>query len=191
MTDDNDKGRGTSTSGGRAPLTLKPRTSGAVSAGMVKQSFSHGRTKTVVVETKRRRVDAPGGRSPTLAPERRPAFEARPPAPPARPAARAADAGAAHGLSEDERRARQRAIELARQQQERLAAEREARARAEQPPATVAPPAPPMAAPAAMAAPETAPAPPAPASPPPVAAAPPAPPCTAADRPARRRPPPP
>src|ERR1700754_1116767 len=44
--------------GGRAPLTLKPR-SGAVSSGTVKQSFSHGRSKTVVVETKRRRVDAP------------------------------------------------------------------------------------------------------------------------------------
>jgi translation initiation factor IF-2 len=44
--------------GGRAPLTLKPR-GGAVSAGTVKQSFSHGRSKTVVVETKRRRVDAP------------------------------------------------------------------------------------------------------------------------------------
>src|ERR1700742_4731381 len=46
--------------GGRAPLTLKPRP-GAVSAGTVKQSFSHGRSKTVVVETKRRRVDGPGG----------------------------------------------------------------------------------------------------------------------------------
>jgi translation initiation factor IF-2 len=44
--------------GGRTPLTLKPR-GGAVSSGTVKQSFSHGRSKTVVVETKRRRVDAP------------------------------------------------------------------------------------------------------------------------------------
>ncbi|MBW3559300.1 MAG: IF-2-associated domain-containing protein, partial [Proteobacteria bacterium] len=44
----------------RAPLTLKPR-GGAVNSGTVKQSFSHGRTKTVVVETKRRRMDAPGG----------------------------------------------------------------------------------------------------------------------------------
>src|ERR1700748_827418 len=43
----------------RAPLTLKPRIAGNVSSGTVKQSFSHGRSKTVVVETKRRRVDAP------------------------------------------------------------------------------------------------------------------------------------
>lgn len=35
----------------RAPLTLKPRVGGG---GVVKQSFAHGRSKTVVVETKRR-----------------------------------------------------------------------------------------------------------------------------------------
>src|SRR5438105_501891 len=52
---DEDKGRDGSTgAGGRAPLTLKPR-GGAVNAGVVRQSFSHGRSKTVVVETKRRR----------------------------------------------------------------------------------------------------------------------------------------
>ena len=55
MSDSNDDNN---RSGGlRAPLTLKPR-QGAVSAGTVKQSFSHGRSKTVVVETKRRRVDS-------------------------------------------------------------------------------------------------------------------------------------
>ena len=54
---DNDNGRNPGT---RAPLSLKPR-QGAVSAGTVKQSFSHGRSKTVVVETKRRRVDGPAG----------------------------------------------------------------------------------------------------------------------------------
>ena len=43
----------------RAPLTLKPRAGGSVSTGTVKQSFSHGRTKTVVVETKRPRMGAP------------------------------------------------------------------------------------------------------------------------------------
>ncbi len=58
MTDDNDNspsaspagpaGPGSLAAGGRAPLTLKPRAAGAVSAGMIKQSFSHGRTKTVV-----------------------------------------------------------------------------------------------------------------------------------------------
>src|SRR5665811_2103311 len=53
--EDDNNGSG---SGGRAPLTLKPR-QGAVSSGTVRQRFSHGRSKTVVVETKRRRVDAP------------------------------------------------------------------------------------------------------------------------------------
>src|SRR5258708_36626981 len=106
MTDENDSGRPSSTPGARAPLTLKPRIGGAVSAGMVKQSFSHGRTKTVVVETKRRRVDAPGP-SPAGVAERRGAFEVRgltPPRP--APAAPRPAPAAAHGLSEDERRAR-------------------------------------------------------------------------------------
>ena len=39
---------------GRRPLTLRRTEKGAV-----KQSFSHGRSKTVVVETKRRRVVGP------------------------------------------------------------------------------------------------------------------------------------
>src|SRR5471030_1747524 len=97
MTDENDNGRQSSAPGGapapagRAPLTLKPRTGGAISAGMVKQSFSHGRTKTVVVETKRRRVEPAGGGAPAPAPaDRRPAFDVRGPTP-LRPAA-AADA---------------------------------------------------------------------------------------------------
>ncbi|HEY9218580.1 MAG TPA: translation initiation factor IF-2 associated domain-containing protein, partial [Phenylobacterium sp.] len=55
MSDENNNGR----SGGRPPLTLKPRGAGSVSAGTVKQSFSHGRSKTVVVETKRSRTHAP------------------------------------------------------------------------------------------------------------------------------------
>jgi translation initiation factor IF-2 len=133
MTDDNEKAPGAPTSGGRAPLTLKPRASGAVSSGMVKQSFSHGRTKTVVVETKRRRVDTPAATPSTHAPERRPpaGFDVRGQAPAPRAPAPPSDASASHGLSEDERRARQRAIELARQQQERIAAEREARAERE------------------------------------------------------------
>src|SRR5512143_1241044 len=100
MTDENDNGRPSSAPGGRAPLTLKPRTGGAVSAGVVKQSFSHGRSKTVVVETKRRRVDGPGVNlaAPTAS-EKRPAFDVRGPAP-VRPAPPPADA---HGLSDDER----------------------------------------------------------------------------------------
>ena len=41
----------------RRPLSLRRTEKGAV-----KQSFSHGRTKTVVVETKRRRITAPGAK---------------------------------------------------------------------------------------------------------------------------------
>ena len=59
--------------GARAPLGIK-RT---VDVGKVKQSFSHGRTKSVVVEVKRRRVlGRPDG-----APEETPVVEAAPEAP--------------------------------------------------------------------------------------------------------------
>ena len=100
---------------------------------MVKQSFSHGRSKTVVVETKRRRVDTPAA----SAPERRPPLETRPPAPAPRPAptssgGSAPQAGPLRQLSDDERRARQRVIEEAtRAAQERTDAERAERAHAE------------------------------------------------------------
>ncbi|MEI7931583.1 MAG: translation initiation factor IF-2 associated domain-containing protein, partial [Alphaproteobacteria bacterium] len=102
MSDQNDNDRPA-----RAPLTLKPRT-GSVSSGVVKQSFSHGRSKTVVVETKRRRFDAPvvnlAGPSPA---ERKPApapVERAAPTPPG-------------GLSQEEMLRRQRvAAEFAKQQ---------------------------------------------------------------------------
>jgi translation initiation factor IF-2 len=183
MTDENDNNRpaGSGAPGGRAPLTLKPRTAGAVSSGMVKQSFSHGRSKTVVVETKRRRVDAP---IVAPAPDRRPPLEAKTSVPGPRPA-NAPPSGAAgaamRGLSEDERRARQRVIEeAARAVQERAAAERAERARAEAQASTeraqaaealrpVAPPSPPEPAPAPVPAPAAAQTPPtakAPAEPP-------------------------
>ena len=156
MSDENDNGRAP---GGRAPLTLKPRGASSVSAGTVKQSFSHGRSKTVVVETKRQRThNAPAGNlaAPSSAEKR--AFT--PPAPSApRPASSPSNDGS--GLSAEEQRARQRAIELAREQQARQAADqraREERARAEAEAARAA------AAAAAKAA-----------APPPVAEAPPAP----------------
>ncbi|HEY5072788.1 MAG TPA: translation initiation factor IF-2 [Caulobacteraceae bacterium] len=129
MTDENENGRRPSQLGGRPPLTLKPRSGGAVSAGVVKQSFSHGRSKTVVVETKRRRADAqgPGPGAPPPA-EKRIVFDVRGPAPKKPTALEPAAAG---GLSEDERRARQRVIELARQQHDRAAAARPNRANLE------------------------------------------------------------
>ncbi len=116
MSDDKDNGR---TPGGRPPLTLKPRGAGSVSAGTVKQSFSHGRSKTVVVETKRSRAHAPAaGNLAGPSPAERRGGEAR-------PAPRAPQDNS--GLSAEELRARQHAIERAREQQARLAAEAKAR----------------------------------------------------------------
>src|ERR1700710_3283392 len=93
MSDEHNDGR-PSAPGGRAPLTLKPRGGGSVSAGTVKQSFSHGRSKTVVVETKRARTHSPGGgnlAAPSSAEKRlfepRPAAPAPAPRPPGAPAA--------------------------------------------------------------------------------------------------------
>ena len=78
MTDQSDKPK----LGTRPPLGLK-RT---VETGKVKQSFSHGRSNTVVVEVKKRRILAKPGEAPVAAPE--PKVEAAPaPAPaPAAPA---------------------------------------------------------------------------------------------------------
>ncbi|NJC40529.1 translation initiation factor IF-2 [Brevundimonas alba] len=131
MTDENDKtndGQQTPTgtpsqTGPRAPLSLKPRQAGSVSTGTVRQSFSHGRTKTVVVETKRRVGAVPGHQRPQGFDVARPKTEA-PAAQAPRPAAPSREAG---GLSASEQEARRRAIELATRQQ----AEREAAAAAE------------------------------------------------------------
>ncbi|WP_106408486.1 translation initiation factor IF-2 [Sandarakinorhabdus cyanobacteriorum] len=69
--------------GMRAPLGLNK----SVEVGKVKQQFSHGRTKQVVVEVKRTRVLHRPGETPAPAPEPTPA-----PAPAPAPAARAPDA---------------------------------------------------------------------------------------------------
>src|SRR6476646_5475839 len=70
--------------GTRPPLGLK-RT---VETGKVKQSFSHGRSNTVVVEVKKRRIlGRPGEAPPAPEPTPTPAAEAPKPAPkPAAPA---------------------------------------------------------------------------------------------------------
>src|SRR3569623_598658 len=109
---------------GRAPLTLKPRVAGSVNTGTVRQSFSHGRSKTVVVETKRRRTDTPGAPA-----EKHPAFDLKPHPRPAAPAPQASaprEAQPAGGLSAEEMEARRRAIDTARQDQERREAEQRA-----------------------------------------------------------------
>ncbi len=123
---DGSAGQSNGQPGGRAPLTLKPR-AGAVSAGTVKQSFSHGRSKTVVVETKRRRVDgAPSGPAPApVQAERRPAPEAARPQEP-RPPRPQQPLQTNLNLSAEEMRARQRVVEAARAEQERQVAERKA-----------------------------------------------------------------
>ena len=135
MTDENDKTNdgapqaptGTpSTTGPRAPLSLKPRQAGSVSTGTVRQSFSHGRTKTVVVETKRRAGAVPGHQRPQgFDVAARPRTDAPAPQAP-RPAAPAGPAGGR--LSNEEQEARRRAIELATKAQ----AERAQAAAAEQ-----------------------------------------------------------
>ena len=98
----------------RKPLSLRRTETGAV-----KQSFSHGRTKTVVVETKRRRVSAP--KKPGEAPaEKKPAAKkAAPKAEAPAEAKPAAGKGAVlRTLSEDEKQARAAALLKARQEGE-------------------------------------------------------------------------
>ncbi|HEY5105456.1 MAG TPA: translation initiation factor IF-2 [Caulobacteraceae bacterium] len=146
MTDETDNRAPSPAPPGRAPMSLRPRTGVAVSSGLVKQSFSHGRSKTVVVETKRRRMDAPGAAA-AVAEKRAPAFDVRGPAPP-RPAT-GSETTPAGRLSEEERAARQRVIEQARRQQDG-----EAQARAQSRPS----PAPEAEVPVAVEAPQIAPA---------------------------------
>ncbi len=115
-------------------LTLKPR----VETGTVRQSFSHGRTKQVVVEKRgKRRVsgEAPATDAPQ-APEPLVAKAAPPrPAPMTRPAPAAAPRGGSgvvlRTLTEDERSARASALADAkvRDIEERRLAEEEARRR--------------------------------------------------------------
>ncbi|WP_337848165.1 translation initiation factor IF-2 associated domain-containing protein, partial [Sphingomonas sp.] len=88
--------------GMRQPLGLK-RT---VETGKVKQSFSHGRSNTVVVEVKRRRVIGPQGaaaQDEVAAPQ---APEAAPPPPPPPPPAPAPRPAAPAGETAQERQAR-------------------------------------------------------------------------------------
>jgi len=141
----------------RAPLTLKPRVGGNVSSGTVKQSFSHGRSKTVVVETKRRIGTPPG----TPRPGADTNLAARPkPQTPSQSAPRPQSGGAnTGGLRQEELEARRRVLEQARiEQAKQEQARREAearRAKAAEEAARAAPPvAPEPAKPAEVKAPE-------------------------------------
>src|SRR3982074_2406395 len=115
------------------PLTLKPR----VETGTVRQSFSHGRTKQVVVEKRgKRRVGGDAPASETHAPEPVVAKPAPANAPLARPPAPRAPARSPSGvvlrtLTEDERSARASALAdpRVRDVEERRLAEEEVRRR--------------------------------------------------------------
>jgi translation initiation factor IF-2 len=137
MNDTNDNGNNNDRPGSR---TLGLRTGGQ---GRVRQNFPHGRSKTVVVETKRKRVIGGPGAKPA-APE--PAAPPKPlisaPEKPAAPAPRAETAAAAgrtgapkvlRTLTAEEAEARERALIEARQRdiEDKKRAEVEARERAE------------------------------------------------------------
>jgi translation initiation factor IF-2 len=116
-------------------LTLKPR----VETGTVRQSFSHGRTKQVVVEKRgKRRLPGEAAAPETHAPEPAAAKAAAPPPAPASRAAAPAPAAPRSGsgvvlrtLTEDERSARASALADAklRDIEERRLAEEEAKRR--------------------------------------------------------------
>jgi translation initiation factor IF-2 len=122
-------------------LTLKR---GGVEQGVVRQSFSHGRSKAVVVEKVKRRIGGPGEAraEPPAAPDRsaaapkRAAAPVTAKAPAAAPAAAAGSAAAKSGvvlrtLTDEERSARAQALAGAqlREHEERERAEEDARAR--------------------------------------------------------------
>ncbi|WP_295556181.1 translation initiation factor IF-2 associated domain-containing protein, partial [uncultured Hyphomicrobium sp.] len=116
MSETKDTADKTLTGGGRKPLSLQ-RT---VESGHVRQSFSHGRSKSVVVEKRKtRKLAAPGGGAAEAAPA--PAaplaakVEAKPaPKAPTRTDAPRGDAGKADLLRPEERDARARALAEAR-----------------------------------------------------------------------------
>jgi translation initiation factor IF-2 len=130
MTDNNENDR--NGAGARKPLSLN-RNLGA--GGTVRQSFSHGRSKTVVVEVKKKRgTDAPKPAT-EGAPKPAQGFVPNAPKPAARPLTmqpRQNNTQVNSNLSDSERNARQAALAQAReaemQRQERERREAEARA---------------------------------------------------------------
>ncbi|MBI1340542.1 translation initiation factor IF-2 [bacterium] len=100
----------------RRPLTVSRKSDSST----VKQSFSHGRSKQVVVETKKKRVVV----SPSAAP--RPARPDAPAKPQPAPLAAAEKAAEKSGLSEAELKARQQALVARRAEEEKRRAEQEA-----------------------------------------------------------------
>ncbi|GEP01659.1 translation initiation factor IF-2 [Methylobacterium haplocladii] len=139
MSDTKTPGDKTQTRAPAKPLTLKR----PIEQGTVRQSFSHGRSKSVLVETVKRRTigAAPAPAAPTreapAAPQTtRPAPAAAPTAPPAAarpPAGRSGSGMVLRTLSEQERDARANALadSQKREQEMRALADAEKRARRE------------------------------------------------------------
>ncbi|MGV6819261.1 MAG: translation initiation factor IF-2 [Parvularcula sp.] len=106
-------------SGERRPLTLRK-----TETGSVKQSFSHGRTKTVVVQ-KKRRVVKPDGTAKSAAPRtEKPKVSAKPAEETAAPSR--AKPKVLQKLSATEQKKRAQALALAKKQQEERAKQAEA-----------------------------------------------------------------
>ncbi|MEM1040312.1 MAG: translation initiation factor IF-2 [Pseudomonadota bacterium] len=124
MSDTNSNDGNKSDAPQRGTLSLKR----GGNAGTVRQNFSHGRTNSVVVETKKRRIVKPGEEKQVFAPK--PAAPApTPPRPAAAPAAAAGKpTGTAGKLTGGEMDARARALEEARLREIEEAKEREAEA---------------------------------------------------------------
>jgi translation initiation factor IF-2 len=151
MTETKDTTDKTLRGGARKPLSLQ-RT---VESGHVRQNFSHGRSKSVVVEKRKtRKLGGTGGAEQEVASVAAPVAEpavarkpAQPPAPVPSAAERAIAAG--RGLSNEERDARARALAAARERNDVERIEELARAEREAAIAAAAPPPPVAAAPVA------------------------------------------
>ena len=133
MSETNNNGDKTLTVGSGKTLSLKR----PAEQSMVRQSFSHGRTKAVVVEKVKRRT-GPGERPAAPAPAPAPApaapVVAKAPPPPPKPAApRSASGMVLRTLTDEERAARDRALldARSREEEERRLAEIDNKARAE------------------------------------------------------------
>ncbi|HEY8194690.1 MAG TPA: translation initiation factor IF-2 [Hyphomicrobium sp.] len=112
MTDSNDQTDKTIRVGARKPLSLQ-RT---VESGHVRQNFSHGRSKSVVVEKKKTRKlgnESEAGPAPAATIETVAPVAKAPSAPPARPAS-STNQSQGRTLSTEERAARERALAAAR-----------------------------------------------------------------------------
>ncbi|HXW19881.1 MAG TPA: translation initiation factor IF-2 associated domain-containing protein, partial [Roseiarcus sp.] len=135
MSDTNNPGDKTLTVAPSKTLHLKR----PVEQGMVRQSFSHGRTKAVVVEKVKRRIpgagEAPPPREAAPTVGLKPASPASAPtkAAPSAPAAPAKTGVVLHTLTEEQREARAKALvgARAREEEDRRRQEADAKARAE------------------------------------------------------------